>query len=245
MGAEKEQTADRTSLALRNGRSRWRRVQRYRGWRTILRQQRKTTPFQERNTSCPSPLTTTQSIPSLHATFSSAPSQIPVSASLRPRPLQRRLYPDAPLRPFPTQRGMRREETMTPGGGHRRGAGNSAERDRKGRRFGVKQGRNSPGRNEARHGVESKKESKEKEDIPQFQRLLGGSLDLASGGGALAEAARPHLVSRRKDRRRKGVTHPFLKRRETCFMYCMRPVPVVCRRFAFCPHSSAEKVTQR
>lgn len=36
-----------------------------------------------------------------------------------------------------------------------------------------------------------------------------------------------------------GWTHPFLKRRETFFMYAMRPVPVVCRRFAFCPHSSA------
>ena len=44
--------------------------------------------------------------------------------------------------------------------------------------------------------------------------------------------------SRERHQRRKR-TDPFLKRRETCFMYCMRPVPVVCRRFAFCPHSSA------
>jgi hypothetical protein len=32
---------------------------------------------------------------------------------------------------------------------------------------------------------------------------------------------------------------PFLKRRESVFMYLMRPLPVVLRRMAFCPHSSA------
>lgn len=99
------------------------------------------------------------------------------------------------------------------------------------------------------HETESGEKRVKRTRISQFPiRLLGRGLGLAGGGGALTEAGRGGAQGKSADEvtttnsdgwcRAGKQTDPFLKRRETCFMYCMRPVPVVCRRFAFCPHSS-------